>query len=45
MFQIVSRVFVLAWLGLIIYTVVLATRLVSAVERIASSLPPPREGM
>lgn len=39
------NLFVLASLGLIIYAVVLATRLVSAVERIARSLPPPGEGV
>ncbi len=30
----------LLWLGLIVYLIVLATRLVNAVEQIARSIPP-----
>lgn len=41
---IVPMLFFVVWLGLIVYMIVLATRLVNAVEQIARSLtrqPPP----
>jgi len=45
MFPLVPVLLLLAALGLITYSVVLATRLVSAVERIAGSLPPPPDAI
>jgi hypothetical protein len=39
-FPIVPLLLMLLWIGLIVYLLVLATRLVSAVEQIARSLAP-----
>ena len=38
-FSIVPFLLLIVWLGLIVYLIALATRLVNAVERIAESMP------